>query len=173
MKRRSFDEIIELDQAIYQLASYEVSHGLIDIIKTQQESMAIQIKVARKFNYFKDLIRNHGMSLEFIKNTVLNKNGPFPQKEFKVDNMDEWLKDQNSIENSDAENYTEAINNLDNILRQVLDTPNNSDNIDQIYPSLPQEPEIFPNNDNNDNNDNDNNNDNNDNDNHEKSTNID
>jgi len=165
MKKRSFDEIIELDQAIYQLASYEVSNGLIDITKTQQESLDIQVKVAQKFNYFKNLIRNHGMSYEFIKNTVLNKNGPFPQKEFKVENIDEWLEDQNSIENSDAENYTEAINNLGDILRQVLDTPNNSDNIDQIYPSLPQKPEIFPNNNND--NDKDKNNDN------EKPTNID
>ena len=81
MTQYSFDEVIKMDQALHQLAAYEVTHGMIIVPKTQEEFLELSDKIAKKFNYFKTLIRNKECNFQFIKDNVLQKNGPFPKEE--------------------------------------------------------------------------------------------
>lgn len=75
----SFDEVIKTDQSLHYLAAYEVTNGKIVIPKSVEEMMELSVKIAEKFNYFKTLIHNGECTFDFIKTTVLAKNGPFLQ----------------------------------------------------------------------------------------------
>ena len=81
----SFDEVIKLDRSLQFLASYDVSGGKIVLPKTMEEMSAINVKIANKFNYFKKLIHDGECTFEYIKNTVLSKNGPYPQNKKPID----------------------------------------------------------------------------------------
>ena len=95
MKRYSFDDVTYLDDALHQLAMYEVSNGLILITKTPEELAALHVKFAEKFNEFKKLIHNGDCTFEFIKQSVLSKNGPYTRKKehkFDIQDIAEWEK---------------------------------------------------------------------------------
>jgi len=96
MKDHTFDEVIRLDQDLYQLAMYEVTDGLIIMPKSHEELLAIEEKAAIKFNYFKKQIRNGECTYDFIKWNVLDKNGAFPKNK-------NIISDPSSIKNWDDE----------------------------------------------------------------------
>lgn len=75
----TFDEVMRLDQSLQFLAAYEVSGGRMIIPKSIEEMAEMNTKISEKFNYFKKLIRNGECTFEFIKTTVLAKNGPYLQ----------------------------------------------------------------------------------------------
>jgi len=75
----SFDEVNRIDHSLHCLAAYEVTNGKMVIPKSMEEMANLSIKIANKFNYFKDLIRKGECTFDFIKTTVLAKNGPFLQ----------------------------------------------------------------------------------------------
>jgi len=81
-KSYSLKEVMYLDHLLQQLATYEVFHGRIVIPKSPEESFELHKKMAEKFNYFKGLIQRGECTVEFIKQSVLGKNGPFPQTKF-------------------------------------------------------------------------------------------
>jgi len=102
MTRYSFDEVIKMDQALHQLAAYEVTHGMMVNPKTQEEFLELNDKIARKFNYFKGLIQNKECNFQFIKENVLQKNGPFPKEPFNIEKLDpKQLDDVNDIVSQD------------------------------------------------------------------------
>jgi len=85
MKRYSFEEVMQLDQSLQFLAMYEVTGGRLVIPKSMDEAMKWQCKIAEKFNEFKRLIQTGECSFEYIKWTVLGKNGAFPQNKISCD----------------------------------------------------------------------------------------
>jgi len=92
MKRYTFDEIKKLDQALHQLAIYEITHGRIIIPQDIEEAIVLQEKAASKFNEFKRLIQEGDCTFEFIKNMVLAQNGPIPKHEWQVNDVDSILE---------------------------------------------------------------------------------
>jgi hypothetical protein len=89
MSNPSLDEVFRVDQLLYQLASYEVSGGKLIVPNSIEAAFKFQKKTAEKFNYFKSLIQKGECSIDFIKNKVLTKNGPFPKEPFvTIDNLD-------------------------------------------------------------------------------------
>ena len=92
MKTRDFDETMRLDHDIYQLASYEVAHGMIIIPRSPSELVSLLEKIAKRFNYFKRLIRTGECTFEFIKRNVLRDNGPFVQEQLSLDDPDFFNK---------------------------------------------------------------------------------
>lgn len=91
----SFDEVLKIDQALQQLAAYEVTRGMIVIPKSQEEFIELQEKIANKFNYFKGLIKNKECTFQFIKQKVLEENGPFPKADpINLDKIDPKQLDQ-------------------------------------------------------------------------------
>lgn len=77
MKKYTFSEVFDLDEALQQLANYEIAGGKILTPKNMEEYKALQRKVVEKFNYFKDLIQNGDCTFDFIKQNVLRKNGAY------------------------------------------------------------------------------------------------
>ena len=75
--KHSFQEVMDLDYILYQLSVYEVTHGKIVLARNIKETMRFQNKIVCQFNYFKNMIQRGSCTLEFIKSTVLKKNGPF------------------------------------------------------------------------------------------------
>ena len=84
----SFDEVMRLDQSLQYLASYEVTKGRIAIPKSQDEMIELNEKIANKFNYFKSLIQRGECTFDFIRNSVLGKNGAFPRDVKPIDFSD-------------------------------------------------------------------------------------
>jgi len=80
MSNPSIDDVFKIDQLLHQLAFYEVTGGKIILPDSMEYAYEIQKKVAKKFNYFKTLIRSGECSIDFIKNRVLQENGPFPKE---------------------------------------------------------------------------------------------
>jgi len=85
--RHTFDEVMKLDQSLQYLASYELSHGKMIVPKSMEEMMELNAKIAEKFNYFKTLIQSGECTFDFIKNSVLAKNGPYPHAKFDIDSI--------------------------------------------------------------------------------------
>lgn len=103
MFQYSFEDVMRIDQALHQLATYEVTKGMIVVPKSQEEFMSLHDKIAQKFNYFKQLVQSRECTLQYIKQNVLQKNGPFPQSgPFNADNLD-----PNQIDELDENNYKE------------------------------------------------------------------
>lgn len=111
MKDPSINDVFYIDQLLHQLASYEVTRGLIVVPKSVEEAMELQQKTADKFNYFKTLIRKGECTIDFIKYQVLKKNGPYPQeKELSIDDPNlidkiaDWKQpSQSDVAPNDAE----------------------------------------------------------------------
>ena len=80
MSNPSLDDVFRIDQLLHQLASYEVTGGRIVVPSTIKEAFELQKKTAETFNYFKALIQRGECSVDFFKNKVLKKNGPFPKE---------------------------------------------------------------------------------------------
>jgi len=100
MKNHSFEEVIRLDQSLQRLALYEVTGGLMLFPKSPEEQLALELKVAKTFNYFKTMIKNGECTYDFIKWHVLDKNGPFIQKVTEDDdpnNILDWEKEHRKM----------------------------------------------------------------------------
>ena len=81
MKRHTFEEVANLDDALYNLAMYDVTKGRLFLPKSMDEAIDLQQNTAEKFNYFKGLIQAGECTFEFIKWDVLQRNGPFPRED--------------------------------------------------------------------------------------------
>ena len=89
MTSYSFEEVMRMDQALHQLAAYEVTKGRIVVPRSQEEFIELQDKIVNRFNYFKTLIQKRECTLQYIRKSVLQKNGPFPKaKSSDFDNFD-------------------------------------------------------------------------------------
>lgn len=104
----TFDEVIRMDQELQYLASYEVTRGKIYVPKSIEEIIELNAKIAAKFNYFKGLIRSGECSFEFIKNSVLAKNGPYPQSNQAVDYSEPEIVSASTESKDDAEMNNQA-----------------------------------------------------------------
>lgn len=76
----SFGDAMQMDQALYQLAAYDVSRGLILIPETADQAVDMQKGIAKRFNYFKRLIQNSEVSFAELQRGVVDRNGPYPSK---------------------------------------------------------------------------------------------
>ena len=112
-----FDEIVRRDQELYSLATYEVAHGRIMVFSDPEKMMDIKTKVADKYNYFKTLIQKGECSFDFIKKTVLMKNGAVLQDL----TMDQYIKD--IIDDSCTDNTFGAIGDGKKSLAPPIPSP--------------------------------------------------
>lgn len=93
MRRRySIEETFELDQTLKKLAIYEVAEGRMVIPATEAECVSFELECAKKFNYFKDLIQRGECTIEYLKDTVLFKNGAFNQADEYIDSPEELME---------------------------------------------------------------------------------
>jgi len=76
-----FSEAMQIDQAIYQLAAYDTARGLILMPDSAEQAMDMQKDIAKRFNYFKRLIQNSEISFSELHRTIVEKNGPYPNKQ--------------------------------------------------------------------------------------------
>lgn len=111
----SFDEVIKLDQTLQYLAAYEVTGGKLLIPKHVDELAHISIKIANKFNYFKKLIQDGECTFDFIKNTVLTKNGAFPQNKINID-----IDNPNCFKELDTQEALPSKNNTQLFVEKLL-----------------------------------------------------
>lgn len=106
-----FEDAINIDQLIYQLAAYDVSNGLIFIPKDMDEVFELQKNIAKRFNNFKRLIQDGEMTYEELNKMVALRCGPFSFPERKmsmekivdeVTNVSLKEPNRNEISESDA-----------------------------------------------------------------------
>jgi len=91
-KDYSFEEVSKLDNALFQLASYDVTQGLLVVPETLEGESNLARKTMSRFNYLKKLIQSGECTYEFIKNHILAKNGPFYHEELHK-SIDEQVND--------------------------------------------------------------------------------
>jgi len=84
----TFEEVIRMDENLRYLATYEVTGGKMIVPLHPEDMFDITKDIAEKFNYFKKLIQDGECTYEFIKTTVLSKNGPYIQNKKPLDFSD-------------------------------------------------------------------------------------
>lgn len=120
MRRRyTFEEIMKMDYALFQLSMYETAKGQIFVPKSPEELAQFQIATSKTFNYFKNMIRNGETSLEELKTQVSNRWGAILQKNRDPEDIDGLLKDIEE-ENEMRENEEKAVSNIGNILKAIF-----------------------------------------------------
>jgi hypothetical protein len=122
MNRHSFEEVSRLDDALHQLAIYEVTQGRIVVPQSYEEMIELQGKFANKFNEFKSLIKRGECTYEFIKWHVLDKNGPFsPHKENEDLTIIPWEEVEAKWSEEDKTAKESGKNFLNTIMDSLLD----------------------------------------------------
>lgn len=121
MKRRTFEDVIQIDDALRKLSIYEVSKGMLLLPTSMEEAFEFQQKVINKFNYFKRLIQNGSVSFEQIKCYILDQNGPFKkQRKLTIDelliNIQQCKQDDIEEEEGGSKSFSESI--LQNFLKE-------------------------------------------------------
>jgi hypothetical protein len=74
-----FSELMDMDDMLFQLASYEASEGLVPLLTTQEDVLAFKMKSSKIFNEYKLGIQRGSFDLHYIKNRV-SKFGPILAK---------------------------------------------------------------------------------------------
>lgn len=121
MKRHyTFEEVFDLDNTIKKLAMYEVSGGKMIISTDPLELINFEIKYANKFNYFKDLIQRGECSIEYLRDTVLHKNGAYPNNSEIITTPEDFLID---IEKNEQKRLEEKqiIDDFCNKFKKLID----------------------------------------------------
>jgi len=123
----SFDETMQIDNAIYQLASYDSSDGMIKIPGNSEETYEHQKKIADKFNYFKRLIQNGESSFSDIQKAVIMRSGPFSFNKHNLSTeqaVDKLIEDSksNSKMNDSYLSKDEVRNNVANMLEDMFNS---------------------------------------------------
>jgi len=114
----TFEEVFDLDDTLYKLALYEVNKGKMSILTSHEELMDVHLECAEKFNYFKDLIQSGECTLEYLKDTVLFKNGPYHQ--YDLIDTPEKLVDRLDSEDANRLEEGEDINSFYNKIGAVI-----------------------------------------------------
>lgn len=129
-QKYTFEEVMKLDEALRQLATYDVTEGMLYVSTDIEDLNRLQINIAKRFNYFKKLIQKGSCSFEFIKQTVLEKNGPFKQPKLDKDDPDyiyKLLEQQKSFQqdskslNGDTKEIEQSVSPKNNINSNVSD----------------------------------------------------
>lgn len=87
----SFEDALKYDQLVYQLATYDVSNGLIFVPKDLTELAVYQSDIAKKFNYFKHLIKTGEITYLELSQSIAMRHGPFRNEKSLTD--DELIED--------------------------------------------------------------------------------
>ena len=117
----TFEDAIRGDQMIYQLATYDVTNGMILAPSSMEEVTEIQRKIAKRFNHFKKLIQTKEMTYEELSGMVSLKNGPFHDEDRK-------LTEEQAIDKLIAEsqapiiNEDQCLNMLSKIFGDIMNT---------------------------------------------------
>jgi len=77
----SFEDVKKLDNALYHLASYVTTKGLILVPKSEEDMLDMEDRIARKFNELKRKIQLGECTFEFLKEDILSRYGPFTASE--------------------------------------------------------------------------------------------
>ena len=105
MKKRhyTFQEILQMDKALHQLAAYDVTKGRIVSVDDEDQNEAIYKKIVAKFNYFKQSIQAGEYTLEELRDHILHKYGPFVQKKMTLDEDLMNIMNSPSLDNAPEE----------------------------------------------------------------------
>jgi len=120
-KHYTFDEAFELDNIIKKLALYEVSGGKMFISDNYEELMDLQVECAHKFNYFKGLIQSGECTIEYLKDTVLSKNGPYPQHTELIETPEHLMEyiDEEDKRKVEEQDFIESLySNVETLLKE-------------------------------------------------------
>jgi len=115
----NFQEAMQADQAIYQLAAYDVAKGLIMIPESAEQVVSMQRGIAKRFNYFKRLIQNSEVTFSDIHRTVVEKHGPFPNTNRNM-SVDEFIKDLEEPETPVIRTPAEINGVLNKLLGEII-----------------------------------------------------
>lgn len=120
---RSFEETARLDDSLHQLAFYEVTEGKIYLPKNVEDMVSLHQKVAKKFNYYKDLIHRGDCSFDMLRNDILGQYGPFPQSP-KLDPSDPKFfekREEQEVEKKSFEGEAQEMESMiNNLLKNFL-----------------------------------------------------
>ena len=72
----SFENIKRLDIVLYQIAYYDVTKGM-SIVNETENLLDLQNNIARKFNVMKSMVKRGECTVDFFKDRVYEKYGPF------------------------------------------------------------------------------------------------
>jgi hypothetical protein len=113
MRKPTFEEVIYLDNNLYQLAIYEVTKGQIVIPKSMPQLIKLQDKIADKFNYYKRQIQSGECTYEFIKWHILGTYGAYPQSNtLDYDELTSYIGEEDSFDISPEQKHSSPLDTL-------------------------------------------------------------
>jgi hypothetical protein len=126
--KHSFEEVMRIDDRLCQLAAYEVTGGKMKLATSLEDIMEQQDEIADKFNEFKDLIQKGECTYNFIEQTVLAKNGPFPKSELNFDdpNLFQRIREMDTADKL-AEKESQINKDAISLVNRMLDSFNSCD----------------------------------------------
>ena len=117
-----FGEAMQTDKLLYELAAYDASNGMIMIPESLDQAIEFQKAIAKRFNYFKRLIQNSEMSFADIHKTIVEKNGPYPNKNHNLTSEQTVEQFINKPQNLDNTIGKDAVTNvLQKLFEDILD----------------------------------------------------
>ena len=120
MRRYSIREVMQMDQLLFQLATYEATQGLAFVPSDMDDALSIQKTIAKQFNFFKRMIQNGECTLEELQQLVVTRNGPIANK-YHNSSFDESLE---MMSQDPEKNKTSVVNddfNLGDVLRRMME----------------------------------------------------
>ena len=70
-------DVLKIDNYLFELASYEVSKGLMKVPSTVEDVVELNPKMQKQFVYFKSLIRTGECTLEELEGLVVKRHGSY------------------------------------------------------------------------------------------------
>lgn len=121
----NFSDAMQIDHAIYELAAYDASKGLIMIPESADQAIELQKAIAKRFNYFKRLIQNSEISFVELHRTVAERNGPYPNRKHNLtteQSIEECLNAPQQVVEEPVKAATNVLQKLfEDILQMSLD----------------------------------------------------
>ena len=91
-RKFTLQEVIQMDQYLMQLASYEASRGMMRMPSSMEEFVSIQEETANNFKYFKRLIQTQECNFDELEQMVISRYGALPSAN-KTNTLNETLKE--------------------------------------------------------------------------------
>ena len=125
-RRYSFEEVSRLDRDLFQLASYDITNGLLIIPETPEEEAEQARKTITRFNQLKRLIQTGECTYEYIHDTILARCGAYYHKELhrtideEIDSVIEEAEKKFN-EPEETEDYKSTIGLADDMINKKVE----------------------------------------------------
>ena len=113
----SLEEARSLDQKILSLSAYDVTKGLMPVLKSQGDFAEFQTDIYERFNQYKQLIQKGEFTLEQLEDDIVARNAAIPQFaeiDYDEDNLSKCVEkwDAMMIEDKKEKEIKKASTNL-------------------------------------------------------------